>query len=730
MYECLRRHYLPTVLISIARQQNLITILLSILQCEHDRNWFVTFLRSSSKNSLEKQSIDSIREDLVDSCYSGESIKEDLIKLYSALRIYAGLKFNELETKALMNLIENSKEICLAVSFLLVYPALYENDLANFNRIVQWIKDNFIQSKQNLFLIAIYCSSNQLQQLNDFVSNIIGFKCALKLNSLNSLSKIFQQVFPDEMLINEYLKHLPITFNLNAKLIVSQNEAANSPLGIYFLNQLIKNSSILNKRELKLNEWLFDQILACSSPIHPIMVNLINNYLILLFNPNIQNEYRLLPIDKLKIFNFFKMNSNTYSEDNLTPKLLLFYYLLFYEEKRRELIYGKSQLKIDSLVSYSYSREIYDFIEINFLLLKAKHSNYFILYPGLLRLATNMFPLLSQVQHSLYFDNKFITSKWNNFELILKYLKRIKDNYVLDNVTRSLTNRVKHNWFKAYSIYGRRLSLKTACVLLDTPTLKFNDIYSDPLTLLRTQNNSIFKCGPLLEILLYIIKECLIASRSNFDYWLIDNHPAINKESRANFKLYREREDLRHSLAATQEVALIQTLLDIYLNLNSNELEKEEIKCLVCSFIHQSFIDNSTLAELVHFQTYDSSLISILVNGVPSMHICLDFIPKLFAHNDLNKQIFAFKLTASLCTKYPIIKTFNVAKLAISVVFTLLQTLVIDERRKLFNEIKDSLVTIYTKLPTLTQESMSLFFNAVKTQSIDVDSIPNLLLEY
>jgi len=77
------------------------------------------------------------------------------------------------------------------------------------------------------------------------------------------------------------------------------------------------------------------------------------------------------------------------------------------------------------------------------------------------------------------------------------------------------------------------------------------------------------------------------------------------------------------------------------------------------------------------------------------MHICLEFAPKLLAHNDLNKKvnlktsynshsyfwdwdfekkkIFGINLIAHLCEKYPIVRTFNVAKLAINVIFTVMQ---------------------------------------------------------
>ena len=70
------------------------------------------------------------------------------------------------------------------------------------------------------------------------------------------------------------------------------------------------------------------------------------------------------------------------------------------------------------------------------------------------------------------------------------------------------------------------------------------------------------------------------------------------------------------------------------------------------------FINNTSLAELLQSQVilnflrtncdlntveikkgYSKSLIPVLVKGVPSMHICLDFVPKLLTNGDLKKQV-------------------------------------------------------------------------------------------
>jgi hypothetical protein len=36
---------------------------------------------------------------------------------------------------------------------------------------------------------------------------------------------------------------------------------------------------------------------------------------------------------------------------------------------------------------------------------------------------------------------------------------------------------------------------------------------------------------------------------------------------------------------------------------------------------------------------YPKQLLPVMVHGVPSMHICLEFAPKLLAHYELDKQV-------------------------------------------------------------------------------------------
>ena len=65
-------------------------------------------------------------------------------------------------------------------------------------------------------------------------------------------------------------------------------------------------------------------------------------------------------------------------------------------------------------------------------------------------------------------------------------------------------------------------------------------------------------------------------------------------------------------------------------------------------------------------------LLPIIVAGVPSMHICLDFAPELLSQPDLEKQAFAVDLISHLSIQYSLPKSYSVARLAVNALSTLL----------------------------------------------------------
>ena len=61
-----------------------------------------------------------------------------------------------------------------------------------------------------------------------------------------------------------------------------------------------------------------------------------------------------------------------------------------------------------------------------------------------------------------------------------------------------------------------------------------------------------------------------------------------------------------------------------------------------------------------------------LVAGVPSMHICLDFVPELLQQSQPSQQLFGIELASQLCLHYSLPKSLSIARLCVNVIATLI----------------------------------------------------------
>lgn len=170
-------------------------------------------------------------------------------------------------------------------------------------------------------------------------------------------------------------------------------------------------------------------------------------------------------------------------------------------------------------------------------------------------------------------------------------------------------------------------------------------LVNDPLIILKLDSRT-FTCSILIQMILQILSAYIIASR---------NYLTI--ESQITPMGNNKKEDL-NSLLLVQDSTILQILLEITISNEKsssiNQGEKEEIQTMICGFLHSQFIRNPTLIKLIHFQNYNHHLIPMLVKGVPSSHLCLEFMPELLSQSNRDKQLFAVKLGTQLIQKYPL----------------------------------------------------------------------------
>lgn len=289
-------------------------------------------------------------------------------------------------------------------------------------------------------------------------------------------------------------------------------------------------------------------------------------------------------------------------------------------------------------------------------------------------------------------------------------------------------------WWKFNTIFPRKLWVMTINSLRRTQNLKstsqiksleysWDELTLDPLIVLRCDNR-VFRCPDTLNIVLHILSAFLAASKRCLQDQ-INEQPSRQKD-------IRNLEELRTTLVLAQTSAAIQILLescspteeeqDIMNKRDSGcDLDEDEMALLdkfdasvncICEHLHQVFIADTNLAKLVHFQTYPSELLATTSDKIPSMHICLDFIPELLSQPDLTKQIFVIELTSHLCEKYAITKSLNVAKLCFNVAYTLLQVLPSDKRALFYIPVLPALLRICKVFPIL-QEDERIILNQI-----------------
>ncbi|PVD31271.1 hypothetical protein C0Q70_06683 [Pomacea canaliculata] len=299
-----------------------------------------------------------------------------------------------------------------------------------------------------------------------------------------------------------------------------------------------------------------------------------------------------------------------------------------------------------------------------------------------------------------------------------------------EGVPRKVLDTIQRLWFQLHSLSPRSLRLKTVNALqpqqpglLKKETFTEQDVVVDPLVVLRCDQR-VFRCPPILGVMLHVLSAYLQAS----GIYLQQQVSAISVANAAATvntwevtRVEKDRQELKSALIAAQESACLQILLEVCLPTPAEQESAQgeisclrEVQCAVFSFLHQAFIKDPYLAKLLHFQGYPSELLPLMVAGVPSMHICLDFIPELLGQPQVEKQVFGFQLLAALCAQYSLPKSMNVARLALNVMFTLLTAYESTTVCQMFAKTVPSLLTLCKVFPPLCNDVTSLLMQVAR----------------
>ncbi|CAF2841089.1 unnamed protein product [Rotaria sp. Silwood2] len=553
--------------------------------------------------------------------------------------------FSTDEVQQLLDLLLSpTTNVTLGLCFLFMIPSLVER---NEQTIIEWLVPTMssLSTDDKLLMIGLFCMTNYNEPLNALVSSTLDFPCRIDPGPFHhSRLLLIQRVFTNDLLVQRFAT-IQITPNLNANITIKHIPA-------HFICYLL-SKGLCNQHHVQMSSWVWSQILQCTTPIHPIMLTLINELVTTIVDT--RYVWHLTQIDTQIIYDYL-----TSSEDRIPTKMLSLLYLLTLND----------QATGDLANQYHQStRILFDLLPLPHLVEQLTTKDYDAIAPQLGRLMMEQLPQVFLADHALYLetDSQLFSLrhayKTNKIENLTDQLKTA----LINGISRKQADQWRRRWFRVYAFRGQLLTLKTAQILLDNNQLTYDDLCADPHCLLRFPFQ-LYNYPSIIQIILFIMREILIASRHYFERIIKAKQQPLQQTDMICIQDVKSKQ-LQETLVHTQEALVIQILLDVLHQYKKTAClpAYRELQGVVCSFVHQMFITNPVLAKLVHFQGYPSEQIKPLIYSVPSMHICLDFIPQMLASSELDTQIFGFDLLTDLSSFYPIRTALLVVKLALQV---------------------------------------------------------------
>ncbi|XP_067943730.1 integrator complex subunit 2-like [Watersipora subatra] len=628
-----------------------------------------------------------------------------LIRLCCTLREMVVYKFSDAELEKIFRLFPflplNTEKatqlmilaLCLTIASI-HQMAPYSAQLSSWLRSLSRNTTLFTQSSdtsmgQFLLLIAIYYHGNQLTTISDMVAAHLNIKpSAVKLSNTILKQIITYEVFTEQV-ISQLTVLLSVTKDLNGNM--------KGYLPIHCVCQLLK-SRAFSKHNVSIAEWITSQLKQVSLPLHPMVPQMVSLYIASTI-PQQHNVRSANPqLDEQTIREHFQLSQ----DEHFISQLVFLYYVLCHQDAvHSEPVVPASKKR----PMMSYSNSLISSIPVKRLVSKAYEYRHQCgsLYPSLVKLLyTNIpqmcradmwlpdksihrrpNPLVRQFQklinneelskldpiHKQYIQLRLVAESLseNTLPVLMESLRLVHASSK-EQIPRHMTMVLAETWLAYSRIAPERLYPETVNVLRGySQSLNEDQLIIDPLLVLQCLHEC--KNPDILTIVLHLVG---VYSRASNRYY------NIHCQNRGSTAL-TESQEICYSLLSAQESATLQIMLEHCLpDIQRGEsilCDQREIQTLICSDVHKLIINNPYQAKLISFQGYDRRLIPIAIAGIPSMHICLDYVPELLAQPDINKQVFAVRLVASLCQQYGVHKTFTMARLSINTLHTLVGVL-------------------------------------------------------
>uniref|UniRef100_A0A0K0EW05 Integrator complex subunit 2 (inferred by orthology to a human protein) n=1 Tax=Strongyloides venezuelensis TaxID=75913 RepID=A0A0K0EW05_STRVS len=515
---------------------------------------------------------------------------------------------------------------------------------------------------QYMILLSILFDRNDYNTLKHTTEKVLEFDINIKTSKLDVMKDIYQQHC---LSINDVLQRID-------KLEVTENLSSMTEgfLPIHCINYLL-NLGKLTDYLPKVSEWIEKQIVTSKLPVAESLIHLILEYTKAIFISD-DKDYtgKILP------FHFIKeaFTGKVIDESKLLVRSLCLLYLLSFKVN----LLKSSSCSSDAERRSPYPEDFIDQIPKTYIatVVDLRRDDFSGLYGKLVSYMNVVYTY--DVPHSeIKLDDIQIEDdeecpmvvgvEGNSNELSKEQIKSLKCLNVIElssfsssivlALTRSLNDvelydeeclgLLSNYWFTISRLFPERITGLTVKSWCQDDGFTEKDIAQNPLRIFRCHERVLHSSKHfivLIELIEYYLQKYTTHISMN-----INRMKLIPKTV---LKDIDEKQRMRDITLDTVQVTIIQILLDCCLENEKNKRDLEEIRKLVCQYMHKKFLQTCNLITFVHFQTYHRSLIEMVVKNVPSVHVMRTKTNEMFAVAELKKKIFAILLLIELTVQY------------------------------------------------------------------------------
>ncbi|KAH6569461.1 hypothetical protein BASA62_004832 [Batrachochytrium salamandrivorans] len=640
---------------------------------------YPTWIKSDAKHTIP--ALNNIRMSLIDTMQSSETrenwaMKNSslILRAYSSIVALWGMPLDISEIRICFSIGRKPKGSSTTQLFTSLLILLADQGFATFKDEFKEAFRDILDCKYSEFprIIGVYFFTDQPLELKKLLEVALGMPCPIRNESYTLLQKFFlEEVFTDKKLAETAL----VLTNRPADVFMGAED-----LSISLTYHMLK-AKIFHNTATNIQPAIYSLIHQATDNINQsLLPSLLRLYCDSSFDSS--GPFSKLPIETSHVVHALQNTLSTIAEQGL-----LCFCVFYHRQQWQTMTSENATTYSDEFLDSLHLRPVLDYAE--------EHTNDSPLYAQLVALIFTQCP--EYFDPNIYLDTQkyatpFDLVDWSVHAQIQSSCGNITpetfdklilnpDGYLLRRIIEKAEGQ-EENVIKILKALYRKPARAVFC-LLDTLLLLLLHLLQKNLGLRMLQyhpQQTFFKTmAKLNELPLFRNRSGIIQPRDDSGHLqsvlnlgktfvkspsllpiflhLVSVSALLFTKKINRSKMLSEAQ--KSSVLLAKNAAIFQSLLELCDPDPGMQVSVREL----CQYIHQIFVNHVASLRLVHFQGYDTRLISLAVEHIPSLHVAIDLIPELLIEPvSRDRFVFTVTLASHLFSKYPLEKSMLIAK--------------------------------------------------------------------